>query len=80
MDNFPVHLAAMIPFETHIDAMKDAIKEYELIPSEDNKKLIITAAMLLSLHAVAEKEGVDEMCEEINKIEKATNLFKINKN
>lgn len=80
MNNFPVHLAAMIPFEMHIQAMKDAIKEYELVPSEDNKSLVSSAAMLLSLHSVAEKEGVDEMCKEIDDIERAHNFFKINEN
>ena len=80
MDNFPVHLAAMIPFEMHIQAMEDAIKEYKLIPTEENKKLISSAAMLLSLHTVAEREGVDKMCKEIDDIERAHNFFKINKN
>jgi len=80
MDNFPVHLASMIPFEMHVNALKDAIKEYELIPSDENKELITTAAMLISLHIVAEKEGVDNMCENIDRIERANNFFKINEN
>lgn len=80
MDNFPVKLAAMIPFEMHLKAMKDAIAEYELIPTEDNKEMIASVAMLISLQTVANREGVDEMCEELDQIEKAHNFFKINKN
>ena len=78
--NFAVELAASIPFESHLEALKEAIEEYLENPTDDLKHSVMMGAMLLSMKGITDDKSTEQVIEDLDNIERATNFFKLPKN
>lgn len=64
-------IAKVLPEEKILNDLKDAIQNYQLVPSEENKKQIEINCMLFQTKISVEREGFMEMASRLNEIERA---------
>ena len=75
-------VATATPTKHLVEKLQEALSEYELVPTEDNKRAVMLHLFMLLVHL--ENDGslnkMTEMLKELNTIEKAKNLLTPQKN
>ena len=61
MDRTMLMILQMIPMNTLMDRLKDAITEYQLNPTEDNKHSVFAGASSLLAKEMVDKEGIQKV-------------------
>jgi hypothetical protein len=73
-------LLKVIPFNILISNLKEAIDEYENVPSDDNKEDLCQAALMVSTKKIVDEKGLDTVMTDIKKTQAAHRLFDFDEN
>ena len=69
--------ATIMPTEDIIEKLEDALKEYKLIPNEENKKQVemFSFMLMINLENGGSLKKMSEMLQEVEKVDKAKDLL-----
>jgi hypothetical protein len=69
MEKLLMLMASIMTWDSIIDQMKEAISKYDIDPSEENKKTIVSTSLLINTKfAIDNKEGgVEEIMDQYDK-------------
>lgn len=59
-------LAKLMPFEFLLERLEESIDEYKIVPTEENKKALIMAAMMITLNDVTKNSSVADVMDDMN--------------
>jgi hypothetical protein len=75
-----LQILKIMPFSTLVNNLKEAIDDYENIPSDENKEDLCQAALMVSTKKIVDKKGLDTVITDIKKTQAAHRLFDFDKN
>lgn len=69
--------ATIMPTEDIIEKLEDALKEYKVVPTDENKRAVemFSFMLMINLENGGSIKKMTEMLQEVEKVDKAKNLL-----
>ena len=71
---FMMIMVKMIPEEIIIERLIEVAAEFKLVPSDENRDALIGAAIALTTKKMTEKDSLEDIMEQMNRVEAFTSL------
>lgn len=70
-------VATIMPTEDIIEKLEDALKEYKVVPTDENKKAVemFSFMLMINLENGGSLKKMSEMLQEVEKVDKANRLL-----
>lgn len=73
-------LLKIMPFSMLVKGLKEAIDDYETVPSDENRENLCQAALMVSTKKIVDEKGLDTVINDVKKTQAASRLFDFDAN